>query len=920
MIMLGVVLVSLAALVLMFKRRFVEGDRRAALIVEFSRDAIVGVDSAGRITIWNRAAEQLYGYVRDEVVGRHVGLLVPPDRQGEEQETLDRMMRAEVLEDRAVERMRRDGSTRMISLSVSPVTDADGTVTGGAGIHRDITAEVLATERLALQAAMLDEVDAAVVVTNGDARTVTFWSAGAQRLFGYTADEMVGRSVDSLLDADQLLALDEMRRARGNGSQLEGELDAADSRGRVVPVYIRSRSVPSTPGRPTPEGTISVAVDISARREAQELTQRHIESQQEIAALGRLALRGESCERLFERAIEVAARVLGADEALLLERRPADGGLLVAARTPGTAAHEHASGQDSWLADHVLRTRRPTVVEDWEHEPRLRGARASAEDAPRSSAAVDVGDTDYPFGVLIVNYGGPGEIRPDCVPFLQALANVLADALLSREARAQIRRQGLHDPLTGLANRGLFRDRVEHALERSREDGGTLAVLMLDIDHFRIINESLGHDAGDDALCRLAPRLQCAIRPGDTLARLAGGEFAVLCERLPSREAAGHIADRMLAATREPMAIADGSHTFGACVGIALGRVGSSAGELVRDADSALSHAKSTGRGSYEMFETQMRARILDRVRLEGALRSALASEREIHVHYQALVSLRSGAIIGAEALARWTHPEWGPVSPGEFIPVAEESGAIHELGARVMRDSLAQAAAWSGVEGFQGIAVNVSPLQLADPPEVAELARDALAAAGLEPGFLTLEITEGVLIERLEGAEGALGLLADLGLRLSLDDFGTGYSSLSYLGQLPFDSVKIDRSLIRDVVGNPRAASLASAIVEMGHALGKVVIAEGVETVEQATLLQGIGCDVGQGFYFSKPISPSAFAELLRESPRFVPARADSLADTKVPAPQRIEGEGTASPVLAGGSVLPAGLLGQAAIGRGPA
>jgi len=917
MIMLGVVLVSLTALVSMFKRRFVEGDRRAALIVEFSRDAIVGVDSAGGITIWNRGAERLYGWARDEVLGRHVGILVPPSRQGEEQETLERMMRAEVLEDRTVERMRRDGTTRMISLSVSPITDADGTVTGGAGIHRDITAEVLATERLSLQAAMLDEVDAAVIVTDGDARTVTFWSAGAQRLFGYARDEMIGRSVDSLLDADQLRVLDEMREARGDGLQVEGELDATDSNGREVPVYIRSRKVPSIPGRPTPEGTISVAVDIRARREAQELTERHIESQQEIAALGRLALRGESCERLFERAIEAAVRVLGADEALLLEQRPAGRGLLVVVRTQGGADHEHTGGQDTWLGEHVLRTRNPTVVEDWEHEPRLRGARAPTAGAAGSSAAVEVGDTDSPFGVLIVNFRTPARIHPDCVPFLQALANVLADALLSREARAQIRRQGLHDPLTGLANRGLFLDRVEHALERSREDGGTLAVLMLDIDHFRIINESLGYAAGDDALCRLAPRLQCAIRPGDTLARLAGGEFAVLCERLPSPEAAGHIAERMLAATREPMAIADATHTFGACVGIALGRNGSGAGELLRDADSALSHAKSSGRGGYEVFETQMRARILDRVRLEGALRSALAGEHEIHVHYQALVSLRSGAVIGAEALARWTHPEWGPVPPAEFIPVAEESGAIHALGARILQDSLMQASAWTGFEDFKGIAVNVSPLQLADPAEVAELARDTLAAAGLEPGFLTLEITEGVLIERLEDAGEALGMLAELGMRLSLDDFGTGYSSLSYLGQLPFDSVKIDRSLIRDVVGNPRAASLASAIVEMGHALGKTVIAEGIETLEQAALLQGIGCDVGQGFYFSKPVAPSAFAELLRESPRFIPAQADECPAANGAEPRRPEGEVAAGPVFSGGAACRPGPLALAVTRR---
>ena len=254
-----------------------------------------------------------------------------------------------------------------------------------------------------------------------------------------------------------------------------------------------------------------------------------------------------------------------------------------------------------------------------------------------------------------------------------------------------------------------------------------------------------------------------------------------------------------------------------------------------------------------------------DRVRTESALRTALADEEEIYVHYQPLVSLRSGQIVGAEALARWRHPDRGPVSPVEFIPVAEDSGLIHQLGAQVMRRAARECAAWQDDPDFAGIAVNVSIRQLVQPDEVATLVREVIAAEGIAPGFLTLEITESVLIERLDDARNTLESLRDLGVHLSLDDFGTGYSSLSYLADLPFDSVKIDRSLIRNIVDTPQAAALAAAIIHMGHALDKQVIAEGVETLEQATRLQALGCDIAQGFYFAQAHGTEQLTALLQ-------------------------------------------------------
>ncbi len=418
LIMLCIALSALTVLMWRFKRRYIESDRRAALLVEFSRDAIVGVDGQGAITTWNQGAEALYGYKRSEALGRNISILFPKVPQGDERETLRRVLGGEVIEGKRVERITVDGSARKISLSLSPITDENGTVTGAVGINRDVTAEVLANERLALQAAMIDEVDGAVIATDG-AGTVAFWSAGAERLFGYPADAIIGRQIESLVGPDQAANLGRILEARDSGESLEGELDAVTRSGQQLPVFFRTRRVLT--GEPTGRvAAITVVVDITARREALTASRRNTEAQQEIADLGRRALRGESCEELFARAVGVAVRVLSAHDAVLLERRPADEALTTVVASDG---HEEQPGQnvadqERWLAEHVLRTRKATVVDDWEREPRLRGAHPLPSESARSSVAVAVGDADAPFGVLVVNQARPGGGLGDGVAFL----------------------------------------------------------------------------------------------------------------------------------------------------------------------------------------------------------------------------------------------------------------------------------------------------------------------------------------------------------------------------------------------------------------------------------------------------------------------------------------------------------------------
>jgi diguanylate cyclase (GGDEF)-like protein/PAS domain S-box-containing protein len=845
-----------------------------AAIVESSQDAIISADRDGVINVWNPGAERLYGYAASEAIGQPVRLLFPPARRGEEQTVLGRALAGGKVENYQTERVCKDGSVVTVSLSVSPIHDLDGRVIGASSIARDVTSAMRAQEQVALQAELLDEVDAAVIFADA-AYMVRYWSGGAQRLYGYAAEEAVGHGLFDLMvpEESRIEALDFERAAR-EGRPVEGELDVRNKQGRVIPVYFRVRPFPlgdeAGPGR----GIITIAVDVSARREADAVIRRYAERQEEIANLGRLALKGGSLEELFDHAVGMASRVLSSDCAELVECSPDAPNAIVRAAVgwPDRRKGAGIAGEAHSGPGYAVRSRKPVLIEDWEQERRFVPSSELLARGVRSSVVVLVGDADAPFGVLAAHYMRAGAIPPDCLPFLDALANVLADAIHSRDVQEQIRHQALHDGLTGLPNRTMFLDRVGHALARNNRHPQLLAVFFIDLDHFKLVNDSLGHEAGDELLGLVAPRLESAIRPGDTLARLGGDEFAVLCEQLPSEVSATRIANQLTSALEEPIVLDGRDHVVSASIGIALGTPESSAADLLRDADAAMYNAKQAGRGRYELFDKEMLARVLTRVRTESALRTALADEEEIYVAYQPLVSLRSGEVVGAEALARWRHPDRGAISPVEFIPVAEDSGLIHELGAQVMRRAARECTAWQDDPDFAGIAVNVSVRQLVQPDELATLLREVIAAEGIPPGFLTLEITESVLIERLDDARDALESLNDLGVRLSLDDFGTGFSSLSYLADLPFDSVKIDLSLIRNIVDRPQAAVLVAAIIDAVQALGKQVIAEGVETLEQATRLQELGCDIAQGYYFAKPMAPDMLTALIQDQPSWLP------------------------------------------------
>jgi diguanylate cyclase (GGDEF)-like protein/PAS domain S-box-containing protein len=431
---------------------------------------------------------------------------------------------------------------------------------------------------------------------------------------------------------------------------------------------------------------------------------------------------------------------------------------------------------------------------------------------------------------------------------------------------AQLQHQAFHDPLTGLANRALFADRVEHAVARSRRHPESVAVLFLDLDEFKMVNDGLGHDAGDELLVAVSEVLQQALRSTDTAARLGGDEFAILLEDLPSNDAASEVADRVLEALAQPLQIHGREVVIGASIGIAVAdKRAADAREILRNADSAMYAAKRRGKGCHQTYVPAMHAASVRRLEVIAEIRLAL-ERGELSVHYQPTVRLQDGSIAGFEALVRWRHPRHGLVLPGEFIPAAEETGQIIAIGRFVLEEACQQARAWSDLHPGDHaipISVNVSARQFRDP-SLGRTVAAALSGAGLPPSSLILEITESVVMEDSEASLRRLGELKALGVRLAIDDFGTGYSSLSYLRRLPVDMIKIDKSFIDGVAAGGDAFALARVIVRMGQTLNLETVAEGVETPSQAAALRRMGCRHAQGFFFARPMATEDVADLL--------------------------------------------------------
>ncbi len=459
-----------------------------------------------------------------------------------------------------------------------------------------------------------------------------------------------------------------------------------------------------------------------------------------------------------------------------------------------------------------------------------------------------------------------------------------------REAEDRIAHMALHDALTGLPNRALLFDRLAHAVVGANRRDATIAVLFADLDNFRLVNESLGHQAGDELLVELARRLSHLIRRSDTIARaredtlvrFGGDEFVIVCEDIGSERDATAIADRIAAALSDAFAVAGEQLFVTASIGIALGAGDANPDAMISEAEAAMHRAKERGRARYELFDPAIGERVFNRLHQESELRQAIERD-ELRLFYQPIVAVSDGGLVGAEALVRWEHPERGLLAPAQFLSLAEETGMIVPLGRWVLQEACAQATRWQANRRgglFPRIAVNVSARQLADN-ELGPLVTEVLARTGLNPSRLALEITESVLLEESRISVDLLGELRALGVRVSLDDFGTGYSSLSYLRRLPLDAVKLDRAFISGLAETGVDSQIVAAVVQMAQALSMTVIAEGVETSAQWTRLRELGCHLAQGYYFARPMPAGQMRSLVED----VSARGGVLPVPEAPA-----------------------------------
>jgi diguanylate cyclase (GGDEF)-like protein len=408
-------------------------------------------------------------------------------------------------------------------------------------------------------------------------------------------------------------------------------------------------------------------------------------------------------------------------------------------------------------------------------------------------------------------------------------------------------------------------------LRGSTVDGTPVGVLFLDLDNFKVINDSSGHHAGDDLLRAVAPRLRAHLRPGDIVARFGGDEFGILVDRVADEDEAVVIANRVSAAFTDPYSTAGGDYFTSASIGIAVARPSKSspigAEEMIRDADAAMYRAKERGRARCELFDAEMKARALRRLEVERELRLGLERE-ELTVHYQPVLALGSGEIVGLEGLVRWQHPGRGILNPGEFVSIAEDSGLIGSIGRWVQETACRQAVEWHRQRPDRrplDIAVNLSARQVGDR-ELPESVSAVLSRTGLDPAHLTLEVTESALVEDAATAASTLEALSEIGVRLVLDDFGTGYSSLAYLNRFPFDALKIDRSFVQGLGIEQEHSAIVEAIVGMARALSLDAIAEGVENEAQLSELRRLGCDYAQGHLFSRPLPAEEITRLVGE------------------------------------------------------
>ena len=624
-------------------------------------------------------------------------------------------------------------------------------------------------------------------------------------------------------------------------------------------------------GDPQIGSVILIANDVTERRQAEALQRNQSEIFELIACRAKIELILARIAQLVEENTQGArAGIFVLDDDRLK--------LGIAPRVPAPLVDSIVgTGRRRWFGAirGALIEQRMTVVEDTTSSELYVDHQELLEDVGiRSSIAVPIADDDESLaGALTVYFDSPRYTSEAERTVSENAARLAAIALQRHRADERLSHLAHHDKLTNLPNRALLQEKLEDGIRYARQHRSSVAVMFLDLDNFKIVNDSFGHATGDQLLIRFAERLRTLVRPNDILGRFGGDEFVVLLEHVQSAEDAMPVAERLLEDMRRPFHIKGRNVFLTVSVGIAVSTRGRDSSEiLLRNADSAMYKAKGRGRSRIEVFADNLTETASARLLLEGDLRQAIEREQFI-LHWQPKIALETGRIVSAEALVRWAHPKRGMLEPAEFIHVAEEIEIIDEIGQWVLEEAIRQRAAWDAEHGDEApwsIAVNVSALQLS-APRAAETVAMVLERFDWPAERLVLELTESVLMDEVSEAAPVLLRLKESGIQIAIDDFGTGYSSLSYLHRFPVDQVKLDKSFVESINTDGEGSPIARAVINMAHALGISVTAEGVETIEQARGLRVLGCERAQGFLFGRPVAATEFSALLRKKPRFV-------------------------------------------------
>jgi len=665
-----------------------------------------------------------------------------------------------------------------------------------------------AAQRLA---ALVRDSDDAIYAKTLDG-VIIDWNPAAERIYGWKSHEIVGRRASVLMPPDAADEVEELLDEIRAGKRVEPfETLRVRRDGTVMEAFVTVSPIRDGAGKVV--GASSITRDITARKAAERALR---QSEERFAAL-------------VESAPD-AMVIVGSDGLLLLVNRQTELlfgysredllGQPVEILLPEAAAARHRAHRAAYF-----------------DEPRPRPMGSGMELFARRADG-----SEFPVEISL------GPLHTDEGTVVSA---AIRDITSRREAAAALAHAALHDTLTGLPNRQLLTDRLEQALRRSARTAQPVAVLFLDLDRFKLINDSQGHAAGDDVLVTVAERVGETVRAGDTVARFGGDEFVVLCEGADLDARVAGLAERINAALCAPFVVQGGEFFLSASIGIALGTGrDATADGLLRDADAAMYRAKERGRAGVEFFDEPMRSQVAGRVELQNALHRAV-ERGELRLAYQPIVDLRSSRIVGVEALLRWQHPERGLLKPDAFISLAEDAGLIVPIGRWLIDEAARACARWR--DHGVSVSVNVSARQLRQP-DLLEVVAGALERNAVPAGGLRLELTETVLMEDLEFHGRQLTDLRDLGVSLAIDDFGTGYSSLTYLRRFPVSTVKIDRSFVSGLGSNLADSAIVDSVINLAHALDLEVVAEGAETSEQVVCLQDLGCDKAQGFVFAVP------------------------------------------------------------------